>query len=123
MKQYGDNMKVLFILNDPCYGNERSYNGLRLATSLSKKNGISLKVFLMGDAVPYAKYDQNTPTGYYNIERMLKVLSQNNIPIGACGSCSDARGIKANEFSSGIHYSSMDELTEWTLEADRVIVF
>ena len=29
-------MKTLFILNEPAYGNERSYNGLRLALSLSK---------------------------------------------------------------------------------------
>jgi uncharacterized protein involved in oxidation of intracellular sulfur len=28
--------KTLFVLNDPPYGSERSYNGLRLAGSLSK---------------------------------------------------------------------------------------
>ena len=30
-------MKVLFILNDPPYGTERSFNGLRLAKSLAQK--------------------------------------------------------------------------------------
>jgi uncharacterized protein involved in oxidation of intracellular sulfur len=29
-------MRTLFILNDPPYGTERSYNGLRLAGALSK---------------------------------------------------------------------------------------
>ncbi|HEY5618545.1 MAG TPA: hypothetical protein VIK60_11420 [Vicinamibacterales bacterium] len=31
--------KTLFILNDPPYGTERSYNGLRLAGALSKREG------------------------------------------------------------------------------------
>jgi sulfur relay (sulfurtransferase) complex TusBCD TusD component (DsrE family) len=29
-------VKTLFILNEPAYGNERSYNALRLALSLSR---------------------------------------------------------------------------------------
>lgn len=29
-------MKYLFILNDPAYGTERSYNALRLAMNLQK---------------------------------------------------------------------------------------
>jgi uncharacterized protein involved in oxidation of intracellular sulfur len=29
-------MKILIILNDPPYGSERSYNGLRLAHALTK---------------------------------------------------------------------------------------
>jgi uncharacterized protein involved in oxidation of intracellular sulfur len=44
-------MRYLFILNDPPYGTERSYNGLRLALSLAKRDGVELRVFLMGDAV------------------------------------------------------------------------
>jgi sulfur relay (sulfurtransferase) complex TusBCD TusD component (DsrE family) len=31
-------MKTLFILNDPPYGTERVYNGLRLAHALLKKS-------------------------------------------------------------------------------------
>jgi uncharacterized protein involved in oxidation of intracellular sulfur len=42
--------KTLFILNDPPYGTERSYNALRLAGSLSKREGEEVKVFLIGDA-------------------------------------------------------------------------
>ena len=45
-------MKYLFILNDPPYGTERTYNGLRLATNLLKKDpAAEVVVFLMGDAV------------------------------------------------------------------------
>lgn len=53
-------MKVLFILNDPPYGTERSYNALRLARNMLKKaeGGIELRVFLMGDASACAKAGQ-----------------------------------------------------------------
>lgn len=48
-------MNYLLILNDPPYGTERSYNALRLGLSLSKQAEVTLKVFLLGDAVSYAK--------------------------------------------------------------------
>ena len=66
-------MKCLFVLNDPPYGNERAYNGLRLAHAIAKKNPeAQITVFLMADAVAAAKRGQKTPDGYYNLERMLK---------------------------------------------------
>lgn len=68
-------MKYLIILNDPPYGTERSYNGLRLAGSLAKDEECNVYVFLMGDAVSCAVAGQTTPNGYYNIERMLKAIS------------------------------------------------
>jgi uncharacterized protein involved in oxidation of intracellular sulfur len=64
---------ITFILNDAPYGTERSYNGLRIALSLSKKNE-DIRVFLMGDAVFCGLEGQQTPNGYYNIERMVKSL-------------------------------------------------
>ena len=44
-------MKTLFILNGPPYGTEHSYNGIRLAGSVTKRDGEQVRVFLMGDAV------------------------------------------------------------------------
>ena len=116
-------MQYLFILNDPPYGTERSYNGLRLAASLAKSEGTSVSVFLMGDAASCAVSGQTTPNGYYNIERMLKLLATKGAPIGVCGSCMDARGIKPEMLANGAHRSSMAELTAWTAAADKVLVF
>ena len=72
-------MKALFILNDPPYGTERVYNGLRLADALLKKEPqTEVTIFLMADLVIAAKAGQKTPDGYYNVERMLKrVLAAN----------------------------------------------
>lgn len=70
-------MKHLIHLNDPPYGTERSFNGLRMAHALAKNDpGAEITVFLMADAVLCAKARQKTPHGYYNLERMLRrVLS------------------------------------------------
>ena len=52
---------TLFILNDPPYGTERTYNGLRLATSIARREGEKVRVFLIGDAASAAKGGQKVP--------------------------------------------------------------
>jgi uncharacterized protein involved in oxidation of intracellular sulfur len=73
---------ITIILNDAPYGSEKSYNGLRIALSLSKKNE-DVCVFLMGDAVFCGVGNQQTPNGYYNIGRMIKILLKGNRQIHA----------------------------------------
>ena len=113
----------LFILNDPPYGTERSYNALRLARSLAKKEGEEVKMFLIGDAAACAKAGQKVPPGYYNIGDMMGMVARAGGVIGVCGSCIDARGIQDGDLVQGAHRSTMDELTAWTQWADKVIVF
>lgn len=64
---------ITIILNDAPYGNERPYNGLRLALSLVK-SAEAVHIYLMADAVFCAMKDQQTPNGYYNIGRMIQSL-------------------------------------------------
>jgi len=66
--------RYLVIINDGPYGNERPYNGLCLAMSLTKRETVHVRVFLMGDGVQCAVKGQETPQGYYNIERMLTAV-------------------------------------------------
>lgn len=116
-------MKTLFVLNDAPYGTERSYNGLRLAGSVARREGEEVKVFLMGDAASCAKSGHKLPQGYYNIELMLKSVTRHKGEIGVCGTCMDARGITEAELAEGAKRSTLDELTTWTLWADKVITF
>ena len=114
---------TLFFLNDPPYGTERSYNGLRLAGSLAKRDTEQVRVFLLGDAAACAKSGQKVPQGYYNLELMLRTVTRRGEEVGVCGTCMDARGIAEVELAEGCRRSSMDELTDWTQAADRVLVF
>jgi uncharacterized protein involved in oxidation of intracellular sulfur len=117
-------MKTLFILNDPPYGTERMYNGLRLALSLLKRDPEhEITVFLMADAVTAARKGQKTPEGYYNIERMLKRFAAGKNRLLLCGTCMDARGVPESDLIEGARRSTMDELAEVTLDAGKVLVF
>ncbi|HEX9812231.1 MAG TPA: DsrE family protein [Burkholderiales bacterium] len=115
--------KTLFVLNDPPYGTERSYNALRLANSLIKREAEQVRVFLIGDAAACAKANQKVPQGYYNLELMLKALVRRQGEIGVCATCMDARGIADAELIEGCRRSTLEELTDWTLWAERVLVF
>jgi len=115
--------KTLVILNDPPYGTERSYNGLRVAISLLKMQGEEVRVFLMGDATACAKRGQKVPQGYYNIADMLSMAVRRNGQIAVCGTCMSARGIGDDELVDGAHHSNMEELTAWQQWADKVMVY
>ena len=115
--------KTLVILNDGPYGTERSYNGLRLACSLAKRSGEEVDVFLIGDAAACAKAGQKVPQGYYNLELMLRSVTRRGGKVGVCGTCMDARAITEVELAEGCRRSTMEELTDWTQQADRILVF
>jgi uncharacterized protein involved in oxidation of intracellular sulfur len=118
-------MKYLFILNDPPYGTERSYNGLRLARELLKdpKAGNEVHVFLLGDAAACAKSGQKVPQGYYHLESFLKMIARAGGEIGVCGTCMDARGMVDTDLVDGALRGSLAELSAWTVWADKVLVF
>jgi uncharacterized protein involved in oxidation of intracellular sulfur len=113
---------TLFIVNDAPYGNERAYNALRLAGTLAAREGQSVRLFLMADAVGCAKSGQKVPEGYYNVQLMLgKVLRKGEV--GLCGTCMDARGLGEEELIEGARRGTMAQLADWTAEADKVLIF
>jgi uncharacterized protein involved in oxidation of intracellular sulfur len=118
-------MKILIIINDAPYGTEKAYNALRMAMMLQKEHAdtTEVRIFLMADAVTCALTGQNTPQGYYNIERMLGSVVSHGGQVKACGTCSDARGIRSLSLVEGVEVSTMSQLTAWVIESDRVITF
>jgi uncharacterized protein involved in oxidation of intracellular sulfur len=115
--------RTLFILNDPPYGTERSYNALRLAGSLLKREGEQVKVFLLGDATLCAKAGQKVPQGYYNTEVMVRQVGRHGGAIGVCATCMDARGMADGELTEAAHRGSLEQLADWVQWADRTLVF
>ena len=116
-------MKVLVILNDPPYGSERSWNGLRLAGALARSSDVELRVFLFGDAVGCALANQKVPDGYYHLDRMVASVVRHDGDVGACGTCMDARALIDDSLVPGVRRSNLEEVTQWTIWADKVISF
>ncbi len=115
-------MNLLVIVNDQPYGSERPFNALRLADALSKRDGVEVRVFLMGDAVACAVAGQQLPDGHYHLDRMLKGVLH-RAAVGCCGTCLDARGLHERQLVDGARRSTLAELADWTLWADRTLVF
>ena len=116
-------MNMLIIIHDPPYGSEKPYQALRLAGALLKiEPDVELTVYLTADAVLGAKKGQSTPAGYYSIESMLKPVLQRGA-VMACRTCLEARGLTREELLEGVVSTTLGELAELTLEADRVLVF
>jgi len=117
-------MKILILINDAPYGTEKAYNAFRLAMQIQKDHPENeVRIFLMADAATCALPNQNTPNGYYNIERMLKSVLNKGGQVKICGTCADARGIKNLPLIEGTQLSTMAELTQCTVEADKVLTF
>ena len=114
-------MKYLFIFNDSPYGSQRTYNGLRMAVALSKRNETC--IFLLGDCVTSAFRGLNPAHADYNPQEMLRQLAAQNVTIGACRTCLEARGIRDDMLIPEVRRSTMDDLVTWTEEAEKVLTF
>jgi len=116
-------MRVLIIVHDSPYGSERPYQALRLADALMKvEEDLDLTVYLTADAVLCAKTGQQTPEGYYNVERMLKPVLRKGA-VMACRTCMEARGLAKTDLMEGVIETRLGDLAQLTLEADRVLVY
>ena len=116
-------MTYLFVLNGHPYESERNYNALRLATSLADGSDNVVRIFLIGDAVISAVGGQTVPEGKHDIEWMLRRFAAGGRSIGVCRTCMEQRGIQPGALIDCASRSTLDELTRWTEEAGKVLVF
>jgi uncharacterized protein involved in oxidation of intracellular sulfur len=117
-------MKTLFLINGAPYGDETTFNAMRLAGVLTKRDGNEVRIFLMGDAAITAHSGQKVPEGYYNLQIMLnKVAKAGSGRVAVCGTCMDARGMRVEDLIEGVHRGTLDELAEWSEWADKMLVF
>jgi len=116
-------MRTLFIVNDAPYGNERSYNALRLAASLATREDEEVWVYLMGDGTSGAKAGQSVPKGYYNFEALLRLVLSYGGAVGACGTCLEARGLGQGDLLEGVQACTLQTLTDWIQQVDRILNF
>jgi uncharacterized protein involved in oxidation of intracellular sulfur len=73
--------------------------------------------------IQYKPSDQQTPKGYYNIERTLKAVINKVGQLRVCGTCSVTSGINKITLINGIEISTMSQLAKWTKEADSILTF
>lgn len=114
--------RVTIIINRAPYGGETPWNALRLAQGLIAK-GLDVNVFLLGDGVSAAKKGQSTPHGYYNLGAMLVDLLKRGAKVGACRTCTTARGLAEEDFVEGVEIAGMMDLANWVKDSQHVLTF
>jgi uncharacterized protein involved in oxidation of intracellular sulfur len=117
-------MQVLLIINDAPYcASERPVQAMRLADALLRvEEDLDLTIYLVGDGVMCARRGQETPDGVCNVERMLKpVLRRGSLMV--CRTCAEARELGEAELIEGARLTTLGELAQLALEADKVLVY
>ncbi|WP_373818183.1 DsrE/DsrF/TusD sulfur relay family protein [Glaesserella sp.] len=114
--------KLLFIINAAPYGNETFFSGLRLALQLQEQHQAHIRLFLMSDAVVAGLPKQN-PAESYHAQQIIEILTSQGAEVRICKSCANARGISDLPLADGVTISTLAELADWTIEADKVLTF
>lgn len=124
LKEYAIMQSILIVINDAPYGSERPFNALRLAIKLNEQEleAAQVRIFLMSDAVTCAIAKQNPAEGY-DIQQMLEIALAQGSEIKMCKTCIQARGLSDIALVEGCSVATLDDLAQWTLEADKVFTF
>ena len=115
-------MKILININEAPYGSENVYNALRIAMQFQKEDEkVQIRIYLIADGVYAALTNDKTPTGFYNIEKMMEAIVQKGGIVKMCTSCGEARGIKDSKLIAGVEWTNLKTLTDWIADSDKVI--
>jgi uncharacterized protein involved in oxidation of intracellular sulfur len=115
-------MNVLFILDEAPYGSEKAFLTLRLAMIMQREHSdTEVQIFLLADGVTSALPNQNTPDGYYNLERMIKSIVSKGGKINVCSSCMKARGLTDVQLIKGAEVTKFAKLSDFIIDADKII--
>ncbi len=118
-------MKTLIVFNrQPYDGTDVTWNGLRLAGKLLENNS-EVRIFLMNDSVDMAREVCKAPAAYdQDLVLMLKDLIVKGVSVKVCGTCMARCGIHKNKpYFDGAEQSTMQALTEWVIDSDKVLTF
>ena len=114
---------VLFIVNAAPYGNENCHSALRLALALAGKDSQSkVTMFLMSDATVVALPNQAHASGS-TLQEMVEMLVEMGGTVRVCRTCMQNRGLIDLPLIAGCEIGNLGELADYTLEADKVLVF
>lgn len=128
------------VINEAPYSGERAWNGLRFAKK-ALESGLAVNLFLMADAVYGARRNHQPPPQVPNLERLLEEVLEKGARVKVCTTCVEARGFEpTGEFQScflgkkegglslgdlikGVEMGTMQDLVDWSKDADQVITF
>lgn len=128
------------IIHEAPYAGERAWNGLRFAKK-TLESGLAVNLFLMADAVYAARRNHRPPPQAPNLEQLLGEVLEKGARVKVCTTCIEARsfeptgefqscflgkkegGLSLGDLVKGVQMGTMQDLVNWSKEADQVISF
>lgn len=107
-------MNTLFIFNEAPSRSEKAFHGLRLANVLAAREPV--RIFLFADGVHLA----HDATGEFDVAELKSALT---VPVAACASCLDGRGIDAGRLPRNVTRASLNDAADWAAWADKILVY
>jgi uncharacterized protein involved in oxidation of intracellular sulfur len=116
-------MDFLIILEAEPGSTERTGNALQFALTMTRRDDVTVRLFVMGDAVAAAIANPGARDGAEVVARALRSLVMSGVALAVCDASLAARGIAEDELILGAIASPMSLLADWALAADRVVAF
>ena len=82
--------------------------------------GHKINIFLVEDGVFVGKKSQD-PKNYDNVGKWMKDVIEEGANIKACGVCTKARGVSAEELIEGIEITTMNGFLEMCVSANNIL--
>lgn len=115
-------MDFLIILEAEPGATERIENALLFALTMTRRDDVTVRLFVMGDAVAAAKAEPvGRDGGAPGVARSLRSLVMSGVELAVCDVSLAARGIADDQLILGAIVSPMSLLADWVLAADRVL--
>jgi uncharacterized protein involved in oxidation of intracellular sulfur len=115
-------MYQLYVFSDSPHGSDRGHRGLTLARAVTKRHH-HVRIYLHSDSVLYAKAGANVWIGHERAEDVMRTLVRYGARVGVCVTSMDALGMDDGQLVEGAQRSDIHELADWTIAADKVLVF
>jgi sulfur relay (sulfurtransferase) complex TusBCD TusD component (DsrE family) len=97
---------------------------LNLAKAVLEKGNLIKGIFFYGSGVYNIKKDIETGITVRNLPAKLEAfIKENNIPVAGCTTWIGLCGLDEQCFIEGAKEEGLGELSNWTAESDKVIIF
>jgi tRNA 2-thiouridine synthesizing protein D len=114
---------TLMICTEP-YKFEATDSLINLAKAILEKGNSINGVFFYGSGVYNIKKDIETGKNLRNLpEKLEAFIKEHNIPVVGCTTWIGLCGLKENCFIDGAQEQGLGDLSNWTYESDKLIVF
>ncbi|MHA1112491.1 MAG: DsrE/DsrF/TusD sulfur relay family protein [Promethearchaeota archaeon] len=114
---------TLMICSEP-YKYEAMDSLLNLAKAIIEKGNTITGIFLYGSGVYNIKKDIETGRNLRNLPQKLSdFVKEHNIPVAGCTTWVGLVGVKPDTFIDGGEEQGLGDLSNWTGDSDKLIVF